>query len=144
MTICRPLLSEVVIERRAECFRELLGARYHFIKGIVALLDKHIVLLHLAILSVNIELDALLFALELHDLLLQLTALHPLLHHLIVDLVPAKAQLLHLSLQLVKVVELCHFLPLLSGFFCLRFILIAWSQLQIILFKLLNQFSASN
>ena len=116
LTICVPVLSEVVIERRAECVRKLLRARYHFIKGIVALLDKHIVLLHLAILSVNIELDALLFALELHDLLLELTALHPLLHHLIVDLVPAQAQLLHLSLQLVKVVELCHFLLLTFGF----------------------------
>ena len=116
LTICGPPLSEVVIEGGLECVGELLGAGYHFIKGIIALLDKHIVLLHLAILSVNIELDALLFALELHDLLLELTALHPLLHHLIVDLVPAQAQLLHLSLQLIKVVELCHFLLLTFGF----------------------------
>ena len=62
----------------------------------------------MAVLGFHVELDALLLALQLHDLLVQLADLHALLHHFLVNFVAAVAQLLHLPFQLVELVVVGH------------------------------------
>jgi hypothetical protein len=81
---------------------------YHLIQSFVALLDQRIVLLDLAILGLHIQLDSLPFALQLHDLLVELARLHTLLHDVLVDLVAPIAKLLNFSFKLVEIVVIRH------------------------------------
>ena len=72
------------------------------------MVDKSIVLLDLLVLCVDVELEALLLTLELHDLFIELTDLHALIHCLLVDVVSSLPQLVHLSFELVQIVVIGH------------------------------------
>jgi len=72
------------------------------------LFNQCIVLLQLLVFAIDVELEALLVALQSHNLFVQVRHLHALLHALLIDLVTAVPQLLHLSFKLVKVVEFRH------------------------------------
>ena len=72
------------------------------------MVNKCIVLLNLLVLGVDVELEALLLTLELHDLFIKLTDLHALIHCLLVDVVSSVSQLVHLSLELVEIVVIGH------------------------------------
>ena len=80
------------------------------------MIDQSIVLFDLLVLSVDVELEALLLTLELHDLFIELTDLHALIHCLLIDVVSPGSQLVHLSLELVEIVVIGHV-------FCLVFAL---------------------
>ena len=72
------------------------------------MVDQSIVLLDLLVFGVDVELEALLLTLELHDLFIKLTNLHALIHCLLVDVVSPGSQLVHLSLELVEIVVIGH------------------------------------
>ena len=101
-------VSDVVIEGGAERIGEPLRVLNHFIESLIALLDQRIVLLDLRVFLVHVQLQALLLALQLHDLLVEVGHLHALLHHFRVDLVPPVSKFVNFALQLVEVVKICH------------------------------------
>ena len=72
------------------------------------MVDQSIVLLDLLVFGVDVELEALLLTLELHDLFIKLTDLHALIHCLLVDVVSSGPQLVHLTLYLVEIVVIGH------------------------------------
>ena len=73
--------SEVVVECRTEGVAEPLSVLDHFVERLVTLFDKGIVLFNLLVFGFHVKRNALLFTLQLHDLLLHLAHLHTLLHH---------------------------------------------------------------
>ena len=96
-----------------------------FVKRIVALVNQGIDLFDLAVLSLNVELDVLLLALQLHNLFIELDVLllalqlhnlfieledlHALRHDLLVNLVSAIAQLLYQPFELVEIYFVYHY-----------------------------------
>ena len=72
------------------------------------MIDQSIVLFDLLVLSVDVELEALLLTLELHDLFIELTDLHALIHCLLVDVISPVPQLVYLSFKLVEIVVISH------------------------------------
>ena len=90
-------VSDVVVKRGAQRIREPLGVLDHFIESFVALFDQRIVLFDLRVFLVDIELEPLLLSLKLHDLLVEMRHLHPLLHDFCIYLVAPISQFIHLS-----------------------------------------------
>ena len=103
------MVRKLVVKGCREGASKPLRVLDHLVQCFIALVDQRIVLLDLLVFGVNIELEALFFALKLHDLLIKLTDMHALIHRFLVDIVSSGPQLVHLTLQLVEVVVVGHF-----------------------------------
>ena len=102
------MVGSLIIESCREGACEPLRVLDHLVKSFITLIDQSIVLFDLLVLGVDVELEALLLTLELHDLFIELTDLHALIHCLLVDVISPVPQLVYLSLKLVEIVVIGH------------------------------------
>ena len=111
------MVRSLIVKSSCEGACEPLSVLDHLVKSFITLVDKCIVLLDLLVLGVDVELEALLLTLKLHDLFIKLTDLHALIHCFLVDVVPPGPQLVHLTLKLVEIVVIGHVFCQLSAFY---------------------------